>query len=92
MPTLSSTLTGTRFAGGAILIAVFAALLGAGCGGSSASTSESSKGSSSGNGKVRVAWQQPETEEDAVGYELLTASETKNVASSLAPLLGGGLE
>ncbi len=56
--------------------------LGAGCGGSSTSTSESTEGS--GNGKVRVAWQRPETEEDAVGYELLTASETKNVAASLA--------
>ncbi len=69
-----------RRAGVLALLALVALLIGAGCGGSDSSTTDAG----SENGKVRVDWQEPETEEDAFGYEMLTASQTKDVARSLA--------
>ncbi len=68
----------------------------AGCGGGSGSSStssastageggEGSSGSSGGApGRAKVVWEEPETEEDALGYELLEASETEAVAKALA--------
>lgn len=78
--------TGARFSGVVAFLAVPVALLfAAGCGGSgSSSATDSTKDSNSDSGEVRVAWQEPETEEDAFGYELLTAGETEEVAASLA--------
>jgi Putative metallopeptidase len=77
--------TGARSAAAGVFLTLLAALLGAGCGGSgSSSTTDGAAGVSSGGGEVRVVWQPPETGEDALGNELLQASETKNVAASLA--------
>jgi hypothetical protein len=69
-----------------VLLALCAAVpLGAGCGGSgSSSDTKSAEDSNPDTGKVRVVWQKPEAEEDAVGYELLEASQTKGVATALA--------
>ncbi|MGE5408025.1 MAG: DUF4344 domain-containing metallopeptidase [Syntrophothermus sp.] len=63
------------------------AVLAAACGGSSSSSSggdTSAAKSPSRNGQVRFLWEEPETEADAVGYELLQASETEYLAKSLA--------
>lgn len=69
---------------GIVLVGV-AALLCAGCGGSSSSSKTARQaGASSGSGRVRVVWQEPASEEDVVGYELLQASETEEVAHALA--------
>lgn len=75
--------TGARFSGVAISLAAATALLIAGCGSDSSSSADSTEAASD-SGKVRVAWQEPANEEDAFGYELLTASETEKVATSLA--------
>jgi hypothetical protein len=69
----------------ALAVAVTTALLGAGCGGSdSTSTGSGGEESKTDGGQVRFAWQEPQTEEDEVGYELLQASETEEVATELA--------
>ena len=82
---MPSSSTRTRLVGVAVLLAALAALLNAGCGGSGSSpATDDTEGSSSSSGQVRVVWQEPETEEDALGYEMLTASETEAVATSLA--------
>ncbi len=75
---------GAPSSGAILFLAAIALLLLAGCGGSGSSTTDGGEGSSADSGKVRVVWQEPETEEDAVGYEMLTASGTKQVAKSLA--------
>jgi hypothetical protein len=82
-------------AAAALVVAVSAGLLGAGCGGSdststggggsdSTSTGGGVEDSSSRTGQVRVVWQEPESEEDKIGYELLQAAETEGVATELA--------
>jgi Putative metallopeptidase len=80
--------SGARHLGLTIFLAITAALFAAGCGGSgSSSTTEGTgdaEGSRPGGGKVRVVWQEPETEEDEVGYELLEASETEAIVKALA--------
>lgn len=64
---------------------VSAALLVAGCGGSdSSSTTTDTEDSVAKKGKVRVVWQEPRTEEDELGYELLEAGETEEIITSLA--------
>lgn len=95
-----------------LALALAALAVGAvGCG-SSGSSSTSGEGSgasgasgateaagSSGTGQVEVVWEEPETEEDALGREILEASETEAVASALAeafelprPLLVRGVD
>jgi hypothetical protein len=78
-----------RFAGVAVLFALLTVLIGAGCGGDSGSSSTTDsasekEASDSHTGEVRVVWQEPETEEDELGYELLEASQTEDVISGLA--------
>ncbi len=63
---------------------VVAALVAAGCGGSGSSSSSAGTEAARPTGEVRVAWQEPETEADVVGYEMLQASETKALAKALA--------
>lgn len=77
---------GARFGAFALLLpAVVAVLLSSGCGsGSSSGTGGSTESSNPSAGKVRVVWQKPASAEDATGYELLTASGTKAVATALA--------
>lgn len=53
-----------------------------GCGSSSSSDSSEKEGPP--KGQVTVVYQQPASEEDQIGKELLVASETKAVASGLA--------
>jgi Putative metallopeptidase len=85
MADVLSSHAGARLAGFALLSALLAVLLAAGCGGSgSSSSTESAEDSSSGTGEVRVVWQEPASEEDAAGYELLKAGQTKGVATALA--------
>jgi len=72
----------------AVLLAASAALL-VGCGSSDSSSDESSSDSTSAaveapTGQVRVVWEEPESEADELGYELLQASETEYLAKSLA--------
>jgi len=82
---VSSSPIGARCTGGAVLLAVLTALLGAGCGGSgSSSTTGSTERVAAGSGEVRVVWQEPATQEDAAGYELLRAGGTKGIATALA--------
>jgi Putative metallopeptidase len=83
MPAVSSSSIGVRVAAVAVFLAVVVALLGAGCGGSGSSSS-SDGGEASGTGEVEAVWNEPDTEEDGLGYEMLTASQTKGVAASLA--------
>jgi hypothetical protein len=79
---------GARIALTAVLLAAAAFL--AGCGGSDSSSDESPGGDSSSaavqapKGQVRVVWEEPESEADELGYELLQASETEYLAKSLA--------
>jgi Putative metallopeptidase len=81
---MSSLPTRAGFAGVGIVLAGLAAL-GAGCGGSGSSSSTAREaGANSGSGRARVVWQEPAREEDAVGYELLQASESEEVANALA--------
>jgi hypothetical protein len=82
MPSLRMRL---RFVGFGIALAGLAVLPGAGCGESGTSSSTSADaGATPGTGRVNVVWQEPASEEDAVGYEMLRASETKAVAGALA--------
>jgi hypothetical protein len=83
MSAVFSPSSGAR-SGVLVLLVVSAALIGAGCGGSSSSTTDESEASTPGQGEVRATWQEPETEEDEVGYELLTASQTEDIAAGLA--------
>lgn len=77
--------TGARFSGVLVLLTVTAALLLAGCGGSGSSPdTEATATSGSDRGEVRVVWEKPATAEDALGYELLQASETEGVVNELA--------
>jgi Putative metallopeptidase len=76
---VSPSSTGARLAAAAFL-AVSVALLGAGCGGSGSSSSSSNSGS----GEVKVVGQDPATQEDTLGFRLLKASQTKEVAAALA--------
>jgi hypothetical protein len=65
--------------------AVLLALLTAGCGGSdSSSTADATEASTEKRGMVRVEWEEPMTEEDELGYELLEAGETEEIISGLA--------
>jgi len=74
-----------RFVGVCSALAGLAILLGAGCGESSSSSSTTTdEGAAAGSGRTRVVWQEPAGEEDALGYELLRASGTKEVAGALA--------
>ena len=64
-----------------VLLALFAA----GCGGSdSSSTAGATEASSEKKGEVRVEWEEPRTEEDELGYELLEAGETEEIITGLA--------
>jgi hypothetical protein len=83
MSAVFSSLSGSR-SGAVSLLVVSAALLGAGCGGSGSSSTTDESEASNPVGEVHAVWQEPETEEDEVGYELLTASQTKDIASGLA--------
>lgn len=75
----------------AALLVVVAALL-SGCGGSGSSSGDTGGGegteaaeeAKSAPGEVEVVWEEPETEADALGREMLEASETEAVARSLA--------
>ena len=79
---MSSSLTGARFSG-LVVLTVLTALLAAGCGGSeSSSDTDGDEG-----GKVRVIWQEPKTEEDQLGYELLEEGETEAIVTELAKSL-----
>lgn len=72
----------------ALLLAAALCLVWTGCGGSSSSSTSGATGATgaagSSSGEVEVVWEEPETEEDAIGYEMLEASETDAVAASLA--------
>lgn len=82
---MSSSRTKARLAGVAIFLAAMAAAVSVGCGGSGpSSTTDETEASNPESGKVRVVWEEPATEEDELGYELLTASETEEVAATLA--------
>ena len=64
---------------------VLAALLVAGCGGSDSSSSSSEETEAARPaGEIAVTWQEPASEEDEFGYELLQASETELLATTLA--------
>lgn len=65
----------------AVLLA--AALFVAGCGSSSSSSSSSTEAARP-KGEVKVEWQEPANEEDQIGYELLKASQTRELAKALA--------
>jgi hypothetical protein len=67
-------------------LAVPASVALSGCGSSSSSSSSSDSTEKEGppKGQVQVVYQQPASEEDQIGKELLVASETKAVASGLA--------
>ncbi|MFN8218484.1 MAG: DUF4344 domain-containing metallopeptidase [Solirubrobacterales bacterium] len=80
---------------GLLLLAALTLL--SGCGGSGSSSSESSADTgaeTSGEkgaaevattpGEVEFVWEEPESESDAIGREILEASETEELASSLA--------
>jgi Putative metallopeptidase len=82
---MASSPTRARCAGVGVALLGLAALVAGGCGGSgSSSTAAGSEGANSESGKARIVWQKPANEENAVGYELLRASETKEVAAALA--------
>lgn len=74
----------------AVLLTLALAAFAVGCGGSGSSSTGGEGGesaSASGGGITGVAefvWEEPETEEDAIGYEMLEASETEAVAAALA--------
>jgi hypothetical protein len=61
-----------------------AALFAAGCGDSGTSSTTDEEASGSDDANVRVVWEEPETEEDEIGYELLQASETEAIVTELA--------
>jgi hypothetical protein len=63
-------------------LAVPVLVLFSGCGSSSSSDSSEEEGPP--KGEVKVVYQQPASEEDQIGKELLEASETKEVVSALA--------
>jgi len=67
-------------------LVLLAALIVAGCGGSSDSSSsdETKAAAAPPTGAVEVRWQEPASEEDELGYELLKASETELLAETLA--------
>ena len=74
-----------RLSAVAILLAVAAVVLASGCGGSGSSTdTDGGEGSSPRGGEVRVEWEEPRTEEDELGYELLEAGETEEIITGLA--------
>lgn len=67
---------------------VVIALLIWGCGGSDSSSSSSGEetkaAAAAPTGEIQVKWQEPASEEDELGYELLEASETELLAKTLA--------
>jgi hypothetical protein len=65
------------------LTAVAVSVAASGCGSSSSSSSSSSEASRP-TGEIRVEWEEPETEEDQLGYEMLKASQTRSLAKALA--------
>jgi hypothetical protein len=69
-----------------VILLTLAALLAAGCGGSDSSSSSSSEETEAARptGEVEVTWQEPASEEDELGYEMLKASETEVLAKTLA--------
>jgi Putative metallopeptidase len=76
-----------------LTLAAIAATLLAGCGSSSSSSGGEGSGATGGSGtggagggpgEIEVVWEEPETEADAVGREMLEASETEALAGSLA--------
>ncbi|MGE5335975.1 MAG: DUF4344 domain-containing metallopeptidase [Nitrososphaerota archaeon] len=79
---MSSSSTRLRLVGAGIALAGLM-IFSVGCGGSGSSSSTSAE-AKPGSGRVRVTWEEPESEEDAVGYELLEASGTEEVAHALA--------
>lgn len=70
----------------ALFLGLLAALVAVGCGGSdsSSSSSEKTKAAARPTGEVEVKWQEPASEEDELGYEMLKASETEMLAKTLA--------
>jgi hypothetical protein len=69
----------------AALLAALMALLTAGCGGSdSSSDTDATTSSEASTGEVKVVWEEPETEEDALGYEMLKEGETEEIVKTLA--------
>lgn len=82
IPAVASPSSRPRIAGVALSLAFVVLTLGAGCGRSDSSST--GEGGDSEGGEVRVTWQEPATEEDAFGRELLEASLTEEVAASLA--------
>lgn len=96
---MPARLTRSRGIGPTLLLVTFLLALTvlAGCGGGSGSSSSGTEaggpsggtgatGASgpSGAGEVEVVWEEPETEADALGREMLEASETEALAGSLA--------
>jgi hypothetical protein len=62
-----------------------ATLVAVGCGGSGSSSSSSEETEAARpTGEIAVKWQEPASEEDELGYELLQASETELLAKTLA--------
>lgn len=75
----------TRKACTSLFLGLLAALVAVGCGGSDSSSSSSDETeAASPTGKIDVNWQEPTSEEDELGYELLEASETELLAKTLA--------
>src|SRR5262249_20670405 len=72
----------------ALFLGLLAALAAVGCGGSDSSSSPSSDETKAAaappTGEVDVRWQEPATEADELGYEMLKASETEMLAKTLA--------
>jgi hypothetical protein len=71
----------------AALCAALMAFALAGCGSDSSSTTggdATTEASSEKKGEVRVEWEEPRTEEDQLGYELLEAGETEEIITGLA--------
>jgi Putative metallopeptidase len=74
----------------ALLLAALALGLLSGCGGSGSSSSGETAADTGATeeattpGEVEVVWEEPETEADAIGREMLEASETEALAASLA--------
>lgn len=69
-----------------LFLGLLAALVAVGCGGSdsSSSSSDETKAAVTPTGEVEVKWQEPATEADELGYEMLKASETEMLAKTLA--------
>jgi Putative metallopeptidase len=85
LPLVSPSKRGTLLAI-ALLVSLGALVAGCGSSDSTSSTepSDTAAAIATSGGQVTVTWQEPESEVDQLGYELLKASETKYLAEALA--------